>query len=46
MRSKFEYYKIVGKKGSASNSPYIVLNEGAIELRAAGRAKFPTPPGM
>jgi hypothetical protein len=46
MRNKFEYYKIIAKKGTADNSPYIVLNEGAIELRAAGRAKFPSPPGM
>jgi hypothetical protein len=44
MRDKFEYWKIVGKKGGASNSPYVVLNEHAIVQRAMGKLDIPTPP--
>lgn len=46
IRSKWEYYKIVGKRGTASNSPYDVLNEQAVELIAMGRVKLPPPPEM
>lgn len=47
MRNKFEACHIFGKKGTADNSPYIVLNEQAVEMRASGKLrKLPTPPGL
>lgn len=46
MRLKFEYYNIFGKKGKASNSPYVVLNEQAVQMRAEGKIKLPLPQGM
>lgn len=46
MRNKFEYYHIFGKKGSATNSPFVVLNEQAVEMRAEGKLRLPTPPGL
>jgi hypothetical protein len=44
IRSKWEYYKIVGKRGSASNSRYQIENERGVELIATGRLDLPTPP--
>jgi hypothetical protein len=46
IRNKWEYYKIVGKRGAASNSPYSIQNEQAVELIATGKLRLPTPPGM
>lgn len=43
-RAKWEHYNIVRKKGSASNSQYVVMNERAVELIANGSIKLPTPP--
>lgn len=45
-RGKWEYYKIVGKRGDAGNSRFEIMNEGAIERIANGSLKLPTPPNM
>ena len=43
-RGKWEYYNIVGKRGSASNSRYEIQNERGVELIADGKLKLPPPP--
>jgi hypothetical protein len=43
LRNKWEFYKIVGKRGAASNSRYQVENERAVELIADGRLILPPP---
>jgi hypothetical protein len=43
-RGKWEYYNIVGKRGSASNSRYEIQNERGVELIASGSLRLPPPP--